>query len=54
MQREQVAGDVVVGDERFGGDHLIAVGDAQQPFIKGPMTELAEGETIARIVVVAD
>ena len=42
VQREQVAGNVAIGSERFGGDDLVALGDAEQPFIKGPMTELTE------------
>jgi hypothetical protein len=33
---------------------LVVVGDAEQPFVKGPVTEATEGQPIARVVIVAD
>lgn len=46
--------DVAIGGERFGSNDLVALGDAEQPFIKGPVTEMAEGQAVARVVIVAD
>ena len=54
VQGEQVAGEVVVGGERFGRNHLIALRDAQQPLVKAPVTEFAERQPVARIVIVAN
>lgn len=54
VEGEQVAGDVAIGSERFGGDDLVVLGDAEQPFIKGPVTEPAEGQAVARVVIVTD
>ena len=42
VEGEQVAGNVAIGGERFGGDDLVVLGDAEQPFVKGPMAELTE------------
>ena len=49
-----MASNVAIGGECFGGDDLITVRDAEQPFIKGPMTEAAEGQPVAWVVIVAD
>jgi len=49
-----MTGDVAIGSERFGGDDLIVVRDAEQPFVKSPMAESAEGQAVARVVIVAD
>ncbi len=54
VEGEQVAGNVAIGGERFGGDDLVLVGDAEQPFVKGPVTEPAEGQAVARVVIVTD
>ena len=54
VEREQVTSNVAIGGERFGRDHLVVVGDAEQPFVKGPVTEATEGQPSARVVIVAD
>lgn len=54
VERERVTGNVAIGSERFGRDHLVVVGDAEQPFVKGPVTEATEGQPIAWVVIVAD
>ncbi len=54
VEGEQVTSDVAIGGERFGRDYLVVVGDAEQPFVKSPVTEATEGQPIARVVIVAD
>ena len=47
-------GEVGLGAEAGGGvDDVIGV-DAEQAFVEGPVAELAEGEAVAGVVVVAD
>lgn len=45
---------IVVRGERFGRNDLIAMRDAQQPFVKAPVTEFAERQSVARVVIVAE
>ena len=49
-----MTGEVLVRGERGGGNDLIVVRDAQQPFIKTPVTEFAERQPVARVVILAD
>ena len=49
-----MTGNVAIGSERFGDNDPVIPGDAEQPFIKGPVTETAEGQAVARVVIVAD
>ena len=49
-----MTGDVAIGGERLGGNDLIVVGDAEQPFIKDPVTKVTEGQAVAWVVIVAD
>lgn len=50
VQGAQVAGAVVVRGEGFGGHHLITMRDAQEPFVKGLVTELAERQPVAQVL----
>ena len=49
-----MGGEIVFCAQAGGGLDGVLEADGEQPFVKGPVTEAAEGHAVAGVVVVAD